>query len=114
MKIFKAECLLSLVSIYSKLHDHHTKNKAIMCLSSHPSHQSICFDSKLIVVVLEIGFMETRFYTHSYQTHMPVDQQHKNFAESVSLGSHFKENLQQTHFQMFCRHLALFLSNKVL
>ena len=29
---------LSLVSICSKIHDHDTKNKAIMCFSSHPSH----------------------------------------------------------------------------
>ena len=33
------------------------------------------------------------------------------FLESVSLGwLHFKENLQQTHFQLFCRHLALKMS----
>ena len=31
------------------------KNKAIMCLSSHPSHKSLCFGSKLVVVVVEIG-----------------------------------------------------------
>ena len=29
---------------------------------------------------------------------MPVDQQHKSLARIRSLGSHFKENLQQTHF----------------
>ena len=34
--------------------------------------------------------------------------------EFARIRSHFKENLQQTHFQLFCRHLALFLSNKVL
>ena len=36
------------------------KNKAIIGLSSHPSHQSLCFDSKLVVVVVVIGLMETR------------------------------------------------------
>ena len=36
------------------------KNKAIMCLSSHPSHLSLSFDSNLVVVMVEIGFMETR------------------------------------------------------
>ena len=30
------------------------------------------------------------------------------------VASHVRENLQQTHFQLFCQHLALFLSNKVL
>ena len=33
-------------------------------------------------------------------------------SESASLGSHFRENLQQTHFQLFCQHRALLLSNK--
>ena len=54
---------LSLVSIYSKSHDHDTKDKEIMRLSSHSSHLSLCFDSKLVVVVVEIGFMETRLNT---------------------------------------------------
>ena len=40
---FDSKLALSLVSIRpgfhdSKLHDNDTKNKAIMCLSSHPSH----------------------------------------------------------------------------
>ena len=35
-------------------------------------------------------------------------------SESASLGSHFRKNLQQTHFQLFCQYLALFLPNKVL
>ena len=35
----KDDCsTLSLVSIYSKLYYHDTKNKAIMWLNSHPSH----------------------------------------------------------------------------
>ena len=37
-----------------------TQKKTIMWLSSHPSHQSLCFDSKLVVVVVEIGFIEAR------------------------------------------------------
>ena len=37
-------------------------NKAIIRLSSHPSHKSLCFDSKLSVVVVVIGLMETRLY----------------------------------------------------
>ena len=36
------------------------KNKAITWSSSHPSHESLYFDSKLVVVVVEIDFMETR------------------------------------------------------
>ena len=36
------------------------KNKAIIRLSSHPLRQSLCFDSKLVVVVVVIGLMETR------------------------------------------------------
>ena len=36
------------------------KKQSNYCLSSHPSHWSLCFDSKLVVVVVEIGFMETR------------------------------------------------------
>ena len=36
------------------------RKSAFMWLSSHPSHYSLCFDSKLVVVVVEIGFMETR------------------------------------------------------
>ena len=52
------------------------------------------------------------FVTLTATKHLPVDQQHKSFARTVSLGSHFKENLQQTHFQLFCRHLASFLNNK--
>ena len=35
------------------------KNKAIKRLSSHPSRWSLCFDSKLVVVVVVIGLMET-------------------------------------------------------
>ena len=31
-----------------------------MRFSSHPSHQSLCFDSKVVVVVVVIGLMETR------------------------------------------------------
>ena len=31
---------------------------------------------------------------------MPVHQQHKSLSESASLGSHFRENLQQTHFSV--------------
>ena len=41
------------------------KNKAIIRLSSHPSRQSLCFDSKLVVVVVVIGLMETRLYVTS-------------------------------------------------
>ena len=33
-----------------------------MWLSSHPFHYSLCFGSKFVVVVVEIGFMETRLY----------------------------------------------------
>ena len=33
-----------------------TQNKAIIRVSSHPSRQSLCFDSKLVVVVVVIGF----------------------------------------------------------
>ena len=36
------------------------KNKVIIRLSSHPSRQSLCFDSKLVIVVVVIGLMETR------------------------------------------------------
>ena len=36
------------------------KNKTIIRLSSHPSRQSLCFNSKLVVVVVVIGLMETR------------------------------------------------------
>ena len=60
-----ASTCLCLVSIYSKLHDHDTKNKAIIRLSSHPSRQSLCFDSKLVVVVVVICLMETRLYDPS-------------------------------------------------
>ena len=34
--------------------NHDTKNKAIMRLSGRPSHLSLCFGSKLVVVVAEI------------------------------------------------------------
>ena len=37
-------------------------NKAIIRLSSHPSRKSLCFNSKLSVVVVVIGLMETRLY----------------------------------------------------
>ena len=37
----------------------HKKQRNYM-LSSHPSHQLLCFDSKLVIVLVEIGFMETR------------------------------------------------------
>ena len=44
------------------------KNKAIICFSSHPSHKSLCFDSKLVVVVVEIGFIDTRPKNGSFST----------------------------------------------
>ena len=56
---------LSLVSIYSKLYDHDKKNKAIIWLSSHPLHYLLCFDIKLVVVVVEIGSMKT-WLNHQY------------------------------------------------
>ena len=37
-----------------------TTHKAILKLSSHPSGKSLCFGSKLVVVVVVIGLMETR------------------------------------------------------
>ena len=52
--------LLSLVSIARQMPRPRHKNKAIIRLSSHPSHQSLCFDSKLVVIVVVIGLMETR------------------------------------------------------
>ena len=54
------------------------KNKAIIRLSSHPSRQSLCFDSKLVAVVVVIGLMETRLYGQlpkCHQTSLP--QGHK-------------------------------------
>ena len=36
------------------------KNKVIIRLSRHSSHQSLCLDSKLVVVVVVIGLMKTR------------------------------------------------------
>ena len=36
------------------------KNRVIIRLSSHPSLKSLRFNSKLVVVVVEIGFIETR------------------------------------------------------
>ena len=55
-------CTLSLVSITRQTLRPRHKNKAIMRLSSHPSRYSLCFDSKLVVVVVPIGLMETRPY----------------------------------------------------
>ena len=37
-------------------------NKAIIRLSSHPSRKSLCFDTKLAVVVVVNGLMKTRLY----------------------------------------------------
>ena len=51
---------LGLVSITRQMSRPRHKNKAIIRLSSHPSRQSLCFDSKLVVVVVVIGSMETR------------------------------------------------------
>ena len=48
---------LSLVSITRQTLRPRHKSKAIIRLSSHPS---LCFDSKLVVVVVVIGLMETR------------------------------------------------------
>ena len=45
---------LSLVSIKCKLYDHQMKNKASTCLSSHPSHQLLCFCSESVFVVVVI------------------------------------------------------------
>ena len=53
---------LSLVSITRQTPRPQHKNKAIIRLSSHPSLWSLCFDSKLVVVVVVIGLMETRPY----------------------------------------------------
>ena len=50
---------LSLVSITRQMPRPRHKNKAIIRLSSHPSRQSLCFDSKLVVVVVVINLMET-------------------------------------------------------
>ena len=50
-------------------------NKAIVKLSSHPSRKSLCFDSKLVVVGVVIGLMETRLkycYKLCIQSHMAV------------------------------------------
>ena len=55
---------LSLVSITRQTPRPRHKNKAIIMLSSHPSLQSLSFDSKLVVVVVVIGLMETRPYEH--------------------------------------------------
>ena len=52
--------LYSLVSITRKMPRPRDKNKAIIRLSSHPSRYSLCFDSKMVVVVVVIGLMETR------------------------------------------------------
>ena len=51
---------LSLVSITRQTPRPRHKNKEIRRLSSHPSRKSLCFDSKLVVVVVVIGLMETR------------------------------------------------------
>ena len=48
-----------LVSITRQMPRPRHKNKAIIRLSSHPSRYSLCFDSKLVVVVVIIGLMET-------------------------------------------------------
>ena len=52
--------LLGLVSITRQMPRPRHKDKAIIRLSSHPSRQSLCFNSKLVVVVVVIGLMETR------------------------------------------------------
>ena len=53
---------LGLVSITWQMPRPRHKNKAIIRLTSHPSRKSLCFDSKLVVVVVVIGLMETRLY----------------------------------------------------
>ena len=70
IKVTKADCLhvfskqlcpYGLVSITQQMPRLWHENKSIIRLSSHPSHQSLCFDSKLVVVVVVIGLMESRF-----------------------------------------------------
>ena len=56
--------LLGLVSITRQMPRPRHINKAIIRLSSHPSHKSLCFGSKLVVVVVVIGLMETRLYNY--------------------------------------------------
>ena len=51
---------LGLVSITRQMPRPRQINKAIIRLNSHPSRKSLCFDSKLVVVVVVIGLMETR------------------------------------------------------
>ena len=48
------------------------KNEAIIRLNSHPSHQSLCFDSKLVVVVVVIGLMETRLKRLTFYLIVPI------------------------------------------
>ena len=61
---------LGLVSIKQQMPRPRHKNKAIIRLSSHPSRQSLCFDSKLVVVVVVIGLMETRLNYQEYDFSM--------------------------------------------
>ena len=67
--MFVNSCLLcrpslwNLVSIYNKLHDHNTKKLCVSTVILPTSLlSSLCFDSKLVVVVGEIDFMDTRLY----------------------------------------------------
>ena len=58
--VVRATSHLSLVSITRQMPRPRHENGAIIMLNSDPSLQSLCFDSKLVVVVVVIGLMETR------------------------------------------------------
>ena len=58
--------LLGLVSITRHMPRPRHKNKAIIRLSSHPLRLSLCFNSKLVVVVVVFGLMETRLNEHLF------------------------------------------------
>ena len=58
-KLIRFLAYLSLVSITQQMPRSQHKNKTILRLSSHLSHQSLCFDSKLVYVVNIIDLMAT-------------------------------------------------------
>ena len=79
---------ISLSSITRQMPRPRHKNKAIIRVSSHPSFQSLCLDSKLVIVVVVTGFKLQlhnaiywlRFYSNSLTDILLLSNLHKNVA----------------------------------
>ena len=90
--------------------------RSILCfVSSLLSYKSVNYTVwKFRPLIMKIFKTECLLHSQLPNTH-PCWSAAQEFCSNPFLWVVISEkNLQQTHFQLFCQHLALFLSNKVL